>query len=274
MLSPDWRLRTPPCLWPARKSSRASSVALGNTLARMRLIRVSSPFGCIRTSCPRSLATRKASPRRPSTILFTKVAKSWRLFAWKVWEVSDFPVRDCTLLRVFLHGIRTGPLSFRKWELILISLWLSNKLFSTTWSYLTRLWWFGGIGGHYFFRVWFFKQTDPKQRSEFPIMKRLWIPIVDVTPWLSFCWSRCQTLCPELEASNGHVFRRNGGGRCLQDQRIYFYDSFPWMFSLYDTSESRHEVRTLLRYQCWNSSVWCSKHALLASVSAIAQGPC
>ena len=51
----------------------------------------SNPPGCERTSKPTSLANRKASPLRPSTILFTKMLLSVEVFGLPC-EEADFGV--------------------------------------------------------------------------------------------------------------------------------------------------------------------------------------
>ena len=68
--------RTPPAFWPALNSSLASSWALGKTWALIRSTNCSRPPSLVRVSKPRSLAMRKASPRRPSTILLTRTLRS------------------------------------------------------------------------------------------------------------------------------------------------------------------------------------------------------
>ena len=62
-----WRASAP-CLWPARKSSRISSVARGNTMLRILPMKAPSPPGAVRDSMPISRASSKASTRSPFRI--------------------------------------------------------------------------------------------------------------------------------------------------------------------------------------------------------------
>ena len=73
MDSPAWRDKGPPCFWPARNNSFASSFGTWEYDSFHLVQQVFEPFLTgqgIKTDAP---AEQKASPRKPSRILFTRM---------------------------------------------------------------------------------------------------------------------------------------------------------------------------------------------------------
>ena len=106
MGSPGWRDKGPPCFCPARKSSFASSRALGNTWDLISPTSFTKPPGSDNTSSPRSLAIEKASPLSPSITLLTNGPRSTSVFC-----LPDF--EDFRLAPDF--GVETADVGWVAW---------------------------------------------------------------------------------------------------------------------------------------------------------------
>ena len=195
MGSPGWRDKGPPCFCPARKSSFASSRALGNTWDLISPTSFTKPPGSDNTSSPRSLAIEKASPLsfnhlvdQWSTINICLLLAGLRGFSAR----SRLRSRDC--------WCRLGCLSCTR------QIWKSSILICI---FCGRLCCCGpnGIRRLTCLLQLLLIKTNPKESPELPIMKVRRITCIDVWSTLRLKWCRRMALLAETKAIDRHDAR-------------------------------------------------------------------